>query len=193
MNSNYENILYDIMVSYSSVSNASFRKILPLLKIREIPQNYYFINEGKREENEYFILEGIVRSNLFTKNGEDVTISFYYEKSVLPPHSSRALNNISALNFQSLTPVTLASINVNRFRNLMRENKDIYLFASAVMAAELQIKTEKEINFATLSAKERLIKLREQFPSLENLVPHSYIASYLGITPVSLSRLRKET
>jgi CRP-like cAMP-binding protein len=181
------------MVSYSAVSNASFKKILPLLKIRKIPRDYYFINEGKREENEYFILEGIVRSNLFTKNGEDVTISFYFEKSVLPPHSSRALNNISALNFQSLTPVTFASINARKFRDLMRENKDIYLFASSVMAAELQIKTRKEINLATLPAKERLIKLREQFPSLENLVPHSYIASYLGITPVSLSRLRKET
>ena len=57
---------------------------------------------------------------------------------------------------------------------------------------ELQNKVEKEIEMASLTAKERLINFRNKFQSLENIVPHTTIATYLGITNISLSRLRKE-
>ncbi|MEM6343465.1 MAG: hypothetical protein AAF927_06275 [Bacteroidota bacterium] len=60
------------------------------------------------------------------------------------------------------------------------------------MQNELLQKVDKEIGLASLKAKDRLIKFREEYPQLENLIPHPHIASYLGITNISLSRLRKE-
>jgi hypothetical protein len=51
---------------------------------------------------------------------------------------------------------------------------------------------EKEIGMASQTAKERLIKFREDYPILENLIPHTTISTYLGITNISLSRLRNE-
>jgi CRP-like cAMP-binding protein len=54
------------------------------------------------------------------------------------------------------------------------------------------MKVEKEIGLASLTAKERLLSFRQQFPMFENLISHPDIASYLGITNISLSRLRKE-
>jgi len=136
LNSNSEQIVSEIINIYSDISSDSLKKIISSLDIKKYPPNYYFINQGRPEENEYFLFEGIVRSNLFTKKGEDITISFYYEKRVLPPHSSRTLDGISTLNYQSITPVTLGIINASNFRYLMRENPDIYRFASSVMAAE---------------------------------------------------------
>jgi CRP-like cAMP-binding protein len=53
-------------------------------------------------------------------------------------------------------------------------------------------KVEKEIGLASFTAKKRLIRFREQYALLENLIPHTDIATYLGITNISLSRLRKE-
>ena len=74
----------------------------------------------------------------------------------------------------------------------MVDHLDTREFGNMVLKLELQNKVEKEIGHASLTAKDRLLKFREKYPLLENLVPHTTIATYLGITNISLSRLRKE-
>jgi hypothetical protein len=74
----------------------------------------------------------------------------------------------------------------------MVQDLEIREFGNTVLRNELKKKVEKEIGLASLTAKERLIQFRKDYPFLENLIPHPYIASFLGITNVSLSRLRKE-
>lgn len=80
----------------------------------------------------------------------------------------------------------------DQFLNLMIQNLEIRNFGNSILLNELIKKTEKEISLGSLSAKDRLINFRNEYSLLENLIPHSIIASYLGITNVSLSRLRKE-
>jgi CRP-like cAMP-binding protein len=78
------------------------------------------------------------------------------------------------------------------FEELMVDNLEIRDFGNAVLRNELKRKVEKEIGMASLTARERLIKFREQYPLLENTIPHTSISTYLGITNISLSRLRNE-
>ena len=94
--------------------------------------------------------------------------------------------------FQASTDLEIATINASDFQNLMITNSEIRNFANTVLQNELILKVEKEIGLASLSAKERLIKFRERYKILENLIPHTEIASYLGITNISLSRLRRD-
>ena len=96
------------------------------------------------------------------------------------------------INFQALTDVKLAYIDASVFEELMIKNLEIRFFGNTVLRNELMQKVNKEIGLASLTAKERLIKFREQYPAFENLISHSDIATYLGITNISLSRLRKE-
>ena len=102
------------------------------------------------------------------------------------------MNEISNLNFQASTDIRLGIMDASKFLDLMVDHLDIRDFGNMVLKIELQNKVEKEIGHASLTARERLIKFREQYPLLENLVPHTTIATYLGITNISLSRLRKE-
>ena len=83
-------------------------------------------------------------------------------------------------------------MNAYEFEELMINNLEIRRFGNAVLRNELTRKVDKEIGLASLTAKERLLKFREQYPMLENLIPHTDIASYLGITNISLSRLRRD-
>jgi CRP-like cAMP-binding protein len=78
------------------------------------------------------------------------------------------------------------------FEKLMVDNLEIREFGNVVLRNELKQKVEKEIGMASLTAKERLVKFREQYPLLENIIPHTTISTYLGITNISLSRLRNE-
>ncbi len=83
-------------------------------------------------------------------------------------------------------------MNAKEFESLMIENMEIRHFGNTVLQNELISKVDKEIGLASMTAKERLIEFRKKYRLLENLIPHTDIASYLGITNISLSRLRKD-
>jgi len=151
-----------------------------------------FIKKGKRNSKEYFVIEGICRSYLINPEGEEITIAFFSEKSILSPYVTRTENGFSNLNFQALTKTKIAGIDALMFEKLMIENLEIREFGNTVLTNELTQKVNKEIGLASLTAKERLIQFRKQYPLFENLIPHMAIATYLGITNISLSRLRKE-
>ena len=176
----------------SPVSEGSLDLISDLTLVEVYEKGDVFIDRGKRNNKEYFVYEGVCRSFLLSPEGEEVTISYFPEGSVLSPNKTRTANQISHLNFQALTRLTVASLNADKFEQLMINHIDIREFGNMVLQNELLAKVEKEIGLASLNAKERLILFREKYHFLENLISHADIASYLGITNISLSRLRRE-
>ena len=185
-----EDVLRQIINEVSPASTTSIGAIQALTSFRELSKGEVFIKIKEQDHFEYFILKGVVRSFLLNPDGEEVTISFYQEYSVLSPHVTRTVHNISNLNFQALTDVELGFFNAHEFLQLMIDDIGTRDFANAVLKNELIRKVEKEIGLASLTAMERLIKFRDEFPGLENYVSHQAVASYLGITNISLSRLR---
>jgi len=175
----------------SPVSEGSLDLMSDLIVVEVYEKGDIFIDRGKKNNKEYFVYEGVCRSFLLSPEGEEVTISYFLEGGVLSPNKTRTANQISHLNFQALTKVTLASLNADKFEQLMINHIDIREFGNMVLQNELLGKVEKEIALASLNAKERLILFREKYHFLENLISHVDIASYLGITNISLSRLRK--
>lgn len=192
MKAEYLSLLTDTIRACSDMSHNSVELLAAHCTVLELEKQQTFIRQGIANAQEYFLLEGLVRSYAFSDSHADVTLYFYGAKSVLPPNTTRTAGGLSTLNFESLTPTMLAAIPADVFSNLMRSNTEIYRFAHTVLEHELQAKTRKEIGMAVLPARARLLELRGLFPSLENWVSHAHIASYLGITQVSLSRLRKE-
>jgi len=174
------------------ISEKSFQEIEILLNCETFEKGETFIQRNQRNEKEYFILSGVCKSYLINPDGDEITIAFFTENSILSPHSIRTSNSVSNLYFKTLTDLELVSINAKKFENLMIENIEIRNFANAVLQNELISKVEKEIGLASLTAKERLIEFRKKYRLLENLIPHTDIASYIGITNISLSRLRKD-
>ncbi len=187
-----QDILEEIILRNIPMSSTSLDAIMDIVDYVEYQKNEIFIEESKRNSMEYFVLEGVCRSFLLSPEGEEITISFFTDKCVLSPFTTRTSNGISNLNFQALTPLKMGSMDAYSFEKLMVENPEIREFGNIVLRKELKQKIEKEIGMASLTAKERLIKFREQYPLLENLIPHTAISTYLGITNISLSRLRNE-
>jgi len=181
-----------IIQSFNPMSALATEAIIDLVKYVDYQKNEIFIREKKRNSSEYFVLEGVCRSFLYSPEGEEITVSFFQDGSVLSPFTTRTLKGISNLNFQALTPLKIGQMDAERFESLMVENLEIREFGNNVLRNELKNKVEKEIGMASLTARERLLKFRESFPLLENLVPHTAIATYLGISNISLSRLRGE-
>ncbi|MDF1696689.1 MAG: Crp/Fnr family transcriptional regulator [Saprospiraceae bacterium] len=181
-----------IINSVVQVSAQSIKDIEQYIEMKTIQKGEIFIRKNKRDVNEYFLLDGICRSFLYNPEGETVTLSFYITNSTLSPYTTRTKKELSILNFQALTDLKIARINAHKFEELMIQNLEIRRFGHTVLQNELSKKVNKEIALASLPAKERLLIFREEYPMLENLIPHTDIASYLGITNISLSRLRSK-
>jgi len=176
----------------SPISELSLDLVANLIEVETFEKGALFIDMGKRNNKEYFVFQGVCRSFLHSPEGDEVTISYFLEGGVLSPNKTRTVNKISRLNFQALTNLTVASMNADAFEDLMIHYVDVREFGNTVLQQELHMKVEKEIGLASLNAKERLLQFREKYHFLENLISHADIASYLGITNVSLSRLRKD-
>ncbi len=186
------NLLSNIIQSIFPMSEGSRQAIEDLVEIIQHENGTTFIKESQLNSKEYFILEGICRSYVYSPEGEEITISFFSDKSVLSPYMTRTRDKRSNLNFQALTDLTLGAMDAAKFENLMIENLEIREFGNTVLRNELRLKVDKELSMAATTASDRLIKFRKDFYMFENRVPHPVIASYLGITNISLSRLRRK-
>jgi len=91
-----------------------------------------------------------------------------------------------------MTDICIAEIPVTVLDNFRYTNKEFEIFGLKVLQDELSKNILTDIVYRSNNAKERLFLFRKTYPNLENLIPHSIIASYLGITNVSFSRLRNE-
>ena len=174
------------------ISQEAINQFLKLVEVKKIEKRTIFIQRKKLNHSEYFLLNGICRSFINDKEGVSISISFFQDRSVITPHVIRTADNVSNLSFEALTNCEIGIVNAEAFLNLMIENVEIRTFANSILKNELIQKVDKEINMASLNAKERLIALRKTYPNIENQIPHGMIASYLGITTISLSRSRKE-
>ncbi len=183
-------ILLEYIRKVADISNHSFKALQEHIKFASISKDDIFIKKGKANQQEYFLLEGICRSFLYNPVGEDLTISFFQAPSILSPHTVRTIGGASVYHFQASTDLLLGYLDAGVFLNLMIGNLEIREFGNTVLRNELIQKVDKEIGLASLTARERLLKFRTQYAMLENLIPHAQIASYLGITTISLSRLR---
>jgi len=171
------------------LSAASLELLFQITEFQNV-QKGCFIKKNEANRSEYFILEGIVRTYVLNPEGAEMSLSFFQENAILSPYKTRTANGLSRVFAQAVTPTQLALIDAEKFFYLQANNQELRTFAVRVLENELIQKTEKEIAMASCTAAERLARFRQQFLGLENRVPHSYIASYLGITHVSFSRLR---
>lgn len=174
----------------SPVSSKSIGKLADIVKYISIKKGEPISRVGQKNNMEYFVIDGICKSFLSTPEGENVTISFFMSNSIISPSSTRNQDGKSVINIQALTDVEIAAFDASEFEKLMIKDLEIRDFGNSVLRIELMAKVQKEIALASLKGKDRLLLLRKIYPNIENLVPHSDIASYLGITTISLSRLR---
>lgn len=182
-----------IINGVTSISDKSLGKINKLVEYSNFKKGELITSVGRMNNLEYFMIEGICKSFLNTPEGESVTISFFMSQSIISPSTTRNNQGRSVINIQALTDGVIATIDAEKFEKLMIEDLEIRDFGNAVLRNELMAKVQKEIALASLRGKDRLLLLRKNYPNIENWVPHADIASYLGITSISLSRLRTQS
>ncbi len=159
---------------------------------REICKNEFLLKEGKTC-NEYLFLEnGFMRAFAFDTDGNDVTTNFYSNNQVVFEVSSFFNRTISRENIQSLNVCTGWSITYEALNMLFHTLHEFREFGRHILVREFASLKVRMLSMITETAEERYEMLIKSNPEIFQFAPLKYIASYLGVTDTSLSRIRKE-
>ncbi|QMU30627.1 Crp/Fnr family transcriptional regulator [Adhaeribacter radiodurans] len=177
---------------YSEVSSSSFNILADHCQLERLGRFEHLIQERTRNDFEYFLIQGIAHRYNVTEAGELITTGFYMPQTAITPNFARTNNGVSLFAVQALTDIILIKIRVTDLDTLRNTYIDLRLFGQRVVEQQLAAILRLEMAFRSMTAKERLALLRKEYVNVENFIPHTIIASFLGVTPVSFSRLRSE-
>lgn len=143
--------------------------------------------------NEYYIIEsGLVRHFVYDYDGNEITTEFVTEGEVVIEVASIFHRLPTQEHIQCLTDCTLWRIGYNDFQKLFTHIPALAEWGRAWMSYELHRSKVRTIDMITTSASQRYINLVKHRVAIVQHAPLKHIASYLGITDTSLSRIRKE-
>lgn len=183
-----ENILFDFISKYISLTEEERNAILSLNIFHSVKKGTILLQEGQKSKDSYFVLKGCIRT-YYILDGDEKTTAFYTEMDALTPpcviNKTPSDYYISCLEDSIITISNLdMELEINskfpKFETMCR-----------ILAEELLAKQQIDFDeFKTSSPEQRYLNLLQKRPDLIQRVPQQQLASYLGIKPQSLSRLR---
>ncbi|MCF6347129.1 MAG: Crp/Fnr family transcriptional regulator [Flavobacteriaceae bacterium] len=163
---------------------------LLLFSENSIKRNDYFAVEGEYSSKFAFIKSGVMRAFYRNKEGSEYNKTFFTSHSFVGAYSSLISGHKNLINIQCLTDCTVLQANYKSMTKLYDSTPKFERFARILAEQKFAIKEKREIELVTLEASERYEIFKQEHSGLENLIPQYHIASYLGITPTQLSRIR---
>lgn len=165
-------------------------EILSISEKISFEKNERILNIGDAQDYIYLILKGIVRSYYLDINGNDITKTFMKENEFCVGESLFE-KGPSIQCFEALEKVEALKFKAMDLKKIILSEQALTKTYIDFLEKNLIYKMERESSFQIMNATERYIHFHETFMSVEKRVNQSYIASYLGVAPESLSRIKK--
>ncbi len=159
--------------------------------VLELRKGAYFSEAGKIARQVGFILEGITRVCYYNNKGEEITKYFMEENNIVVDLESFDNEIPSTAYVEALTDCKLLVFSKKDWQDLLITIVGWDAIVHKIISKALLKKVERRSPLVSDDATTRYLKFLEIYPSVANRIPLSYIASYLGITQSSLSRIRK--
>ncbi len=158
----------------------------------KLPKGSYIFKQGETA-NEYYLLEkGIVRAFVLDYNNNEITTELFTDNEIVIVPASLFQRQPSQETVQTITDCVLWKIDFQDFQNLFTSHPGFSEWGRLWFTFQLFSLKQKSLDMVTQTASNRYLKLLKDKPQLVQNTPLKHIASYLGITDTSLSRIRKE-
>lgn len=175
---------------YVELSKQDVEAISDAYQIRTYKKGDYFIKQGDRIDEIAFVVEGVMRVYRESK-GKEITLFLRDENSFVTSITGYSGHHLSPYSVQALEDATLLVMSSEQRQALFEQSVAYQRFSMMVLertVQDMEVRIDSQI---ADNAARRYLKLLQDHPSLIQRVPQYHLASYLGVTPESLSRLRK--
>lgn len=184
--------LFRDLQQWVGLSEADWQLMEAQLDVRQVGTRHRLQEIGQPVTQHYYIVSGLVRLFYLSPDGKELNKGFYSARHIVGNLSAVILDEASRFAIETLEPSTLVSF---PFAGLMplRERcvgwERLFNYGCQMMLVRNE---RREAELLTLSAKARFLQFVQNFPDYLERIPQYHIASYLGITPVALSRYKKQ-
>lgn len=181
-----------LIESIANLPHHQKEKFQKLITVQELEKGGNFIRTGESPLKIAFVKQGLFRYYYTSEDGVEHTKGFFDESSVLSAYDAVLENKPSYFTIEALENSVIESVPYEPFYQLFSEDPCWNEFLVALLQKGYLAKVTREREFLLLDAGQRYEIFLQRYPDLKNRVKQSIIASYLGIAPESLSRVRKQ-
>lgn len=183
-----QTLLFDFLAKYVSLTDDEKNAITSLDIFRSVKKGTVLLKEGEKSKESYFVLNGCIRT-YYIIDGEEKTTAFYTEMEGLTPQC--VINRGQSEYFVSCLEDTILIVSNADMEAETNAKFPKFETLCRKISEERLAKQQLDFDgFKTSSPEQRYLNLLEKRPDLIQRVPQHQLASYLGIKPQSLSRLR---
>jgi len=168
---------------------AKWERCRGFFKVLKIPAKTSLLREGEVAHSMYFVKEGCLRL-WFNKDGKDVTFQFFLEDQAVASMESFLGGSPSLFSLESIEPTTAAVIGRQDWDRINEAYPNLRDFFMQIVLQRMESYGRLFLSRIKDSPRERYEELLREHPEIVRRIPQHYIASHLGVTPVSLSRIR---
>jgi CRP-like cAMP-binding protein len=186
-----QHFLHKVFAS-SGITKEELKLIIPRYKEVTFHKNDYLLKEGKVEKSYWFIESGFIRSYIVDTEGNDITFNLYASGDVVIDYPSIFFFAPTRENIQALTDCVCWEIDVESFQELFGSIPNYREQQKGLLVGSYFALKEHSISLIADEAKDRYLKLLKEKPHIIQNVSLKHIATFLGVTDTSLSRIRKE-
>lgn len=187
-----ENSSFDFLKSKFNISKETFLIIKNLSTEKKLKSGDTTVKQGGTSTKLYFLLSGLMRSVRVSETGKEYTKNIYSPYSLVGPFASILTKSPSLLTYEALTDCEVYELDYKAFFRLTETSIEISNLYSRVLEYLFLIYEDKQFESVSLNATERYQLLKKRIPNIDSQIAQYQIASYLNITAVQLSRIRKE-
>lgn len=155
-----------------------------------VKKGEFLIREGEKQKDFIFLVHGIFRGYYLDSNGKEITECIGFESGT--PGMSVAINNeVSPISIEALVPCEFIKIQGDTVMALIERNISLLKIYNDILQTAMKVHWELKIMVSQHTVLERYQWFLEKYPGLIDQISNKVIASYLGMTPVTLSRIRR--
>ncbi|MBB5621729.1 CRP-like cAMP-binding protein [Pedobacter cryoconitis] len=179
--------------SYAPLSAACIAELVKIVRNKTIPKHGFLLREGSIPKTVAFIKKGLFSYYYTTEEGTIVIKKFFAENSFVASTSAMLQKQPGLFNICALEDAEVLEYDFSSFRQLTQRFPDLAIFYIKYMEKHWIVEKEVlEITTKYQNARERYLNFMIRYPGLNERLKQHHVASYLGITPTQLSRIRKE-
>jgi CRP-like cAMP-binding protein len=161
-----------------------------ILKFKTIDKNEYLSEIYDNTRQIGFVINGIIRVYHLKENGKEYNKNFFVKNDLFMTSLDRS--QYSSVFVQTITKYEVILFDYNEFIKLAKEHRSLEQVLNQILLDYMTKKQQREIQLLSLEAKDRYIEFINNNSYLSENLPSFHIASYLGITPTQLSRIKKD-
>ena len=187
--------LFDVLKTYIEsripITPQEMDRIRSVSQIKKLRKKQYLLQEGDVWAWHAFVASGCLRTYTIDDKGLEHIISFAIENWWVGDRTSLLSGNPATFNIDAVEDSTVVLINKPNFEHLCKELPALNAMANSILEKSFSVLQQRLSANISYTAEQKYQEFLEKYPSLALRIPQHMIASYLGITPETLSRLRK--